>query len=202
MSAYNLEQLDALIMVRRFVAGLTRGRKQELLASLADYLGFRREVDRFFAENFAEFCDHKCFQTRVSACCSKEGIVTFFADVVVNALLSSGEDLDRIETALAKTTGGNKCVYLGPEGCLLRVSPIVCAMFLCDAAKKEAFSKNPSCARRWEELKNRRKTFTWPDQPVLFDYIEQVFIEVGLESPLMYLHNTPGMLRVKQQAKK
>ena len=49
-----------------------------------------------------------------------------------------------------------------------------------------------------QEFKQREKAFRWPDQPVLFDDIEAVFLNAGLSSPLMYLHNSPGLLRVKK----
>jgi hypothetical protein len=34
---------------------------------------------------------------------------------------------------------------------------------------------------------------------VLFDDLEAFFIDCGCTSPLMYLHNSPGLLRVKQK---
>jgi len=49
-------------------------------------------------------------------------------------------------------------------------------------------------------LEAKRKRFTWPDQPVLFDDLESYFMKSGYRSPLMYLHNSPGLLRVKQKA--
>jgi hypothetical protein len=73
-------------------------------------------------------------------------------------------------------------------------------MFLCEKAEKTVFSDNLAAAEVWEALKCRRKTFTWPDRPVLFDDIETVFIEAGHVSPLMYLHHSPGRIRVKQKA--
>ncbi|MGD2030721.1 MAG: hypothetical protein PVG86_12380, partial [Desulfobacterales bacterium] len=54
----------------------------------------------------------------------------------------------------------------------------------------------------WNELKQRKKIYTWPDRPVLFDDLERYFMNAGYSSPLMYLHNSPGLLRIKKQAKK
>jgi hypothetical protein len=44
------------------------------------------------------------------------------------------------------------------------------------------------------------KSFRWPDRPVLFDQLEQVFMAVGCRSPLMYINTSPGLLRIKQKA--
>jgi hypothetical protein len=136
----------------------------------------------------------------LSACCSREGIVTFFADGVINVLLSTPQETDRLATVLQKGDNGPKCVYLGSNGCLWRLKPIVCAMFLCDRAEEEVFRDRPALRRQWEAYREHKKRFTWPDRPVLFDAIEANFIAAGCTSPLMYLHNSPGLLRVKQQA--
>ena len=53
-----------------------------------------------------------------------------------------------------------------------------------------------------DALAQERKRFTWPDRPVLFDDLEQYFMDAGCTSPHMYLHNSPGLLRVKQMARK
>jgi len=79
-----------------------------------------------------------------------------------------------------------------------RVKPIVCEMFLCEQAKKEVFREKAWAEDAWEELKQRKKLYTWPDRPVLFDDLERYFMDAGYSSPLMYLHNSPGLLRVKQ----
>ncbi len=202
MDEYNREQTDALSMARRRLADLSVSRKQELEASIAPYLAFREEVDAFLSRCFQEVCTRACYESRLSACCSHEGIITFFADVVINALMSSERELNSLRDALHGYGEGRqlKCVYLGSNGCLWRVKPIVCEMFLCDRALKEAFENHPGANETWEALKERKKRFTWPDRPVLFDAIEKMFIEAGCESSLMYLHNSPGMLRVKKLA--
>jgi hypothetical protein len=51
-------------------------------------------------------------------------------------------------------------------------------------------------------LKQREKHFRWPDRPVLFDDLEKYFMAAGYSSPLMYLNNSPGLLRVKELARK
>ena len=120
--------------------------------------------------------------------------------MVVNALASSPPQLDAVERVLAVENRGFKCVFLSEKGCLWQVRPIVCAMFLCDPAMEKAFSLDPEAAARWKRFEARRKAYTWPDKPVLFDDLEQVFIEAGCQSPLMYLNTSPGLLRVKQRA--
>jgi hypothetical protein len=45
----------------------------------------------------------------------------------------------------------------------------------------------------------KEKQFTWPAKPILFDELEELFLQSGLQSPLMYCHLSPGLLRVKAQ---
>ena len=202
MSSYNQEQSDALVMVRRYVAGLGENEKADLVASLDDYLRFRQSVDDFLQTYFGSVCSQACYQSRLSACCSREGIVTFFADVVINVLLSTPQEIDRLAETLRLDDNGLKCVYLGRNGCLWRLKPIVCAMFLCDRAENGVFQDRPAVRRQWDAYREHKKRFTWPDRPVLFDDLEAIFIAAGYTSPLMYLHNSPGLIRVKQEAKK
>ncbi|MFC1494817.1 hypothetical protein ACFL6W_06030 [Thermodesulfobacteriota bacterium] len=51
-----------------------------------------------------------------------------------------------------------------------------------------------------DQLKEDEKCFTWPDKPVLFDELEALFIKKDFDSPLMYFHKSPGLLRVKSEA--
>ena len=74
-------------------------------------------------------------------------------------------------------------------------------MFLCDSSMAQVFDHRPKARQKWEAFLDEKKRFTWPDQPVLFDQLESYFIDAGYTSPLMYLHNSPGLLRVKQKAK-
>ncbi len=199
MSSYHKEQSETLSAVRQHLATLSSSEKQELEAMTADYVSFREEVDAFLSEHFGSVCTQKCYQSRLSACCSREGIITFFADVVINALLSHDDDLEALMRVLETPNKGFKCVYLGENGCMWQMKPIVCEMFLCDQAEKEVFGEKPDARKTWEVLNQRKKQYTWPDHPILFDTLEQYFLDAGYDSPLMYLHNSPGLLRVKAQ---
>jgi hypothetical protein len=200
MSAYQAEQLAALSAARLHLKALPRQELGELLALVEDYLGFRRRVEGFLNLHFGAVCDRTCYQSRLSACCQREGIITFFADVVINLLVSEESEADALAAALSRDHAGFKCVYLGAQGCLWRVKPIVCQMFLCASAQANVFGRHQEAERQWRKLERERKGFTWPDRPVLFDRIEKNFIAAGCSSPLMYLHLSPGLLRLKQRA--
>lgn len=200
MNDYQFEQLEALSLVRMHLKVQPRGERDKLRQMAADYLEFRRRVDRFLETYFGSVCDQTCYQSRLSACCSREGIITFFADVVINQLFSAEAEIDGLASALRQDTSGFKCVYLGPAGCRWRIKPIVCQMFLCEPAKAKVFRQHPPAESEWLELERQRKKFTWPDRPVLFDVLEKYFIAMGCSSPLMYMHQSPGLLRVKQKA--
>jgi hypothetical protein len=197
---YQKEQLAALQLVRTHIAAVGVSGTALLLELISPYLLFRRETDMFLSANFSQICSSACYESRLSACCAKEGIITFFADVVMNALVSNEGMLDRLQERLGRPNTGFKCVYLGKEGCLWKVKPVVCQMFLCDRAEEKVFTETPAAGRMWDALKRQRKEFTWPDKPVVFDRIETVFMEAGYTSPLMYLHNSPGLIRVKRRA--
>jgi hypothetical protein len=200
MGEYQIEQLEALSLVRLHLKSLPPSERQTLLASAADYLDFRATVDRYLETHFGRVCDQACYRSRVSACCSREGIVTFFADVVINLLLSSEPEADELVRVLKRDHTGFKCVYLGETGCLWRIKPIVCQMFLCEPARARVLTHAPEAEAEWRRLEALRKTFTWPDRPVLFDQIEDYFLRAGCASRLMYLHNSPGLLRLKHKA--
>jgi hypothetical protein len=116
--------------------------------------------------------------------------------------VSSDEEIDRLVHALLTPNVGLKCVYLGNKGCVWRTKPVVCEMFLCEHARRTVFSRDPDAQQRWQRLRQREKTYTWPSRPVLFDYLETVFIKAGYDSSLMYFHNSAGLLRVKDQSVK
>jgi hypothetical protein len=200
MSEYQFEQLEALSVVRMYLKALSGGEKDKLRLMAADYLEFRSRVDRFFETYFGSICDQSCYQSRLSACCSREGIITFFADVVLNLLFSEEDDIDALASVLRQEARGFKCVYLGSAGCRWRIKPIVCQMFLCEPAKTKVFRQHPEAESEWLELERQRKKFTWPDRSVLFDALEKYFISLGCSSPLMYMHQSPGLLRIKQNA--
>ena len=188
-------------MVLAHLQSLSEADRRALVDLTAEYLAYRNNVNAFLSAHLADICTQKCYQSRLSACCSKDGIITFFADVVINALVSSLKEIHSLIRLLNKTNPGLKCIYLGPAGCCWRLKPIVCAMFVCDTAQKQVFERSPQARKKWEELKYLKKKYTWPDRPVLFDTFEALFIKAGYASSLMYLHNSPGLLRVKQQAK-
>lgn len=200
MNSYHKEQSDALEMVQRYLEGISVLERKKLEAEVSDYLLFRDEVGSFLSTHFSEVCTQKCYQSKLSACCSREGIITFFGEVVINALISQEKEIKELLSVLKKPNDGFKCVYLGENGCMWRVKPIVCEMFLCEQAKKDVFDLNPGAGQVWEGLKMRKKLYTWPDRTVLFDTLEKYFLNAGYLSPLMYMHNSPGLLRVKRKA--
>ncbi|MDP3284752.1 MAG: hypothetical protein Q8M56_10035 [Desulfobacterales bacterium] len=199
--SYHEEQLDALLIVAEHLGTPESRIRRELLDMATGYFSFRSEADDFLSENFSDICNEKCYRSNLSACCSREGIVTFFADVVINLLVSVPEEISELRAVLEKENRGFKCVYLGNKGCLWRLKPVVCEMFLCDTAKNKVYSRKPGLIQEWTALKKKEKSFTWPDRPVLFDKIESYFKAAGYSSSLMYMHNSPGLLRVKKLAK-
>jgi hypothetical protein len=200
ISPYQQEQIEAISLVAMHLDSLPPDRIKTLKSATLEYLLFREDVDAFLNTYFSSTCTKKCFENNLSACCSREGIIAFFADIVINALFSTPGERKHLLAVLQKPNTGLKCIYLGPEGCLWRIKPIVCQMFLCDTAKENVFSEHPLAESAWNVLKNREKQFTWPDQKVLFDFLEDVFIDAGYSSSLMYLHNSPGLLLVKKRA--
>jgi hypothetical protein len=199
---YQKEQLETLIMVEKACRRLAPRDQARLMAALNDYLHFRTKLSRFLKRHFSSVCNQTCFQSHLSACCSKEGIITFFGDMAVNVALSKPSDIERLQQRLRKENDGQRCIYLGSAGCLWQMKPIVCEMFLCDSAQKEIFAADPALKKKWQAFKKRRKDFTWPDKPVLFDWLEKFFMDAGVRSPLMYLNTSPGLLRVKKKAEK
>ena len=200
MNDYQQEQRDALRTAREGLARINRSNLNVLKASIGDYLGFRQSVDQFLKVHFSSICTQLCYQSQTSACCSKDGIITFFADTVINALYADPGKLDQMENALKRDNPGHRCIYLTTDGCSWTIRPVVCAMFLCDRAMDTAFTANPRAITIWQELRRQEQTFKWPDRPVLFDHIEQVFMAMGYRSSLMHLNLSPGLLRVKQRA--
>lgn len=195
MNDYQMEQREALQIVRRH---LHQASPADLAEQIAAYLAFRQKTARFYNARIEPVCRQKCFKTGISGCCTKDGIIVFFADVVINALQSTTRQLDRLEQAIDFPALGGKCIFLTQSGCAWQVKPIVCEMFICHPARQQAFADSPSKAQEWKALEQERKTFTWPDQPVLFEHLERFFLNLGQRSTLMHIHNSPGLLRVKQ----
>lgn len=200
MNTYQQEQLDALNQIRHYLVSLSRSDMDLLKAEIQPYLIFRRRVNLFLGRHFTGYCTQSCFENRMSACCSKDGIITFWADAVINAFCSDKSQLSDLDDAIRHPHFTHKCVYLGPRGCRWQVRPLVCTMFLCDQAQDKAFDDKPAVKGEWEELKRQAKRYRWPDRVVLFDRIEQLCMAAGYESSLMYLNNSPGLLRVKQKS--
>lgn len=200
IGSYQQEQLDTLSMVLKHLNVQRSVEISALREKIEDYVAFRQEMHTFLDMHFKNLCTTKCYQSQLSACCSKEGIITFFADVVVNVLVSSEKEIKHLLQILQKPNNGNKCIYLGAKGCLWQIKPIVCERFLCDAAANEVFDSNPIAKNTWLRLKQQEKRFTWPDRPILFDDLEACFLKANLSSSLMYMHNSPGLLRIKQQS--
>ncbi len=200
MNSYQKEQLNDFIIVTKHLETISREEKTSLKNEVEEYVLFRKQVDDFLSDNFAEECTQKCFQSRLSACCSKDSIITFFADFVINVLFSPKSEVGALMDVLKQPNTGYKCVYLGKEGCRWKVKPIVCATFLCNKAKEKVFHQKPGLKETWDKFLLMDKKFRWPDRPVLFDRLEQYFIEAGYDSSSMYLHNSPGLLNVKKRA--
>ena len=200
MNEYQQEQLNALIIVRQGLAQLGDVESVKLARQIEPYIRFRASVDTFLNRYFKDECTRHCYRSRASACCSKDGIITFFADAVINALQAVPAELDRMVVALQQHNSGHRCIYLGDAGCIWTLRPIVCAMFLCDRAQKNIFGNHPGAEVEWARLRQQEKTFKWPDRPVLFDRLEQVFLELGYHSTLMHLNLSPGLQMVKKKA--
>jgi hypothetical protein len=200
MNDYQKEQYETLVSVREYINRLTASEIARLEKQAEPYFDFRRRVKCFLNDHFNAVCTRSCYQNQLSACCSRDGIITFFADVVINTLTSSKEQLDSLCSRLRKAHTGQKCIYLGDDGCTWRMKPIVCEFFLCQASTTQVFKNAPQAQKQWDAFKIEKKRYTWPDQPVLFDMLESYFIKAGCSSSLMYMHNSPGLLRVKQKA--
>ena len=197
LSEYNQQQKDAIIMVRQHLSHLPTSKLRWLNRRIKSYVQFRKAVNFFQEKHLSNICSQKCFTNSMSACCGREGIITFFADVVINLLLSTNKQIDTLLEILERDTGGFNCVYLNENGCLWLCKPIVCEMFLCDTAKNSVLAESESLATQWARLRRRERMYTWPTRPVLFDELEAFFLNGGFDSPLMYLHKSPGLLRLK-----
>ncbi len=189
-------------MIRKKLSGLPAKEIAKLKNMIGDYLDFRRETELFLKKCFGELCTIQCYQNDLSACCSRDGIITFFADMIINILMSDAEEISGLLEVLTKPDYGFKCVYLGDNGCLWKIKPVVCEMFLCDSVQNTVFNKYPEYREEWERLKRRQKGFTWPDRLILFDMLEEYFLDLGCSSPLMYLRNSPGLLKIKQDSQR
>jgi len=197
---YRDEQLQNQSIIQDFL----RARGEAEIASIRNlceaYLQFREDVARFQTRTLASYCHDACFQHQRSDCCNKDGIITFFADLVVNAVVSSPREIATLMESLQHPRKDMKCLYLGTQGCRWRIKPIVCEMFVCEHAKQKVFGGSADASETWRGLEKRALSFRWPDRVVLFDEIESRFLAAGVRSSLMYLHNSPGLIRIKKNA--
>ncbi len=200
ISEYNRDQWNSFKALEKACRGLPEVALEKLQESLVSYLHFRKRLDSYQQEYFGSFCQTTCFDSELSACCGFESIFTFFADQVITFLRSTPEEHETLLGRLAQPNKTERCVYLGGRGCAWKVSPISCAMFFCEQAKEAVFSENHPAQAAWEKLQLQEKAYTYPTQPVLFDDLESYFIDLGAESPYMYFHKSPGLLRVKAQS--
>jgi hypothetical protein len=200
VSDYNREQWASLHALRTALLGLSESELQTLRTTSEKYLQFREDLDCFQLRVFGPQCKNVCYDTGLSACCGFESIFTFFADHVINCLYSTMEDIEGLLCLIEKPNLTSRCVYLGKTGCLWKIRPISCAMFVCEDAKKSAFLKDPSSESAWMQFTAMEKEFSLPIKPVLFDDLESQFMRLGLQSPHMYYHQSPGLIRVKKKA--
>jgi hypothetical protein len=200
MNAYQKEQWEGYSQIFNQLKRMSPNDRTHLKNSTQTYIRFRQDLDRFQSQYFAMHCTQSCFQSSISACCSKDGIITFWADLVINAVHSNRIQMNQLMNAIEHPHQPTKCIYLQPRGCVWHIRPLVCAMFLCDSAAESVFTVKPKASGQWQQLKEKGRGFRWPDRTVLFDTIEQSFIALGCRSPLMYLNSSPGLLRVKQKA--
>lgn len=198
-SEYNRDQARSLEAIDAALARMGEEKVRVLLGMIEPYLAFRDDLERFHTRHVTGFCTGTCFETRESACCGFESIFTYFADLVIAWLRASGEERGRIRALLAAFNRTLHCVYLTEKGCLFRTSPVSCAMFLCDRAKA---ALSIEAQGEYAGLREREKEFTRPDKPILFDEIERIFIEAGVDSPHMYCHRLPGLLKLKARWRK
>jgi hypothetical protein len=199
-SEYNRDQLASFTAIRDACRRLSEAALRRLLERLQPYLEFRRELEAFQHRYLRQYCRRSCFATGLSACCGFESIITFFADQAITFLIAAAEERHALFDVLEHPGAAGKCVFLGPTGCIWRLPPVTCALFLCDRAKQTVFADDPAAAVLWQGFREGEKRFTHPVQPVLFDELERVFLELGAESPHMYFHSSPGLLRLKARA--
>ena len=100
MNSYQKEQAESFAMVQRHLATLSTGERKALELQISDYLLFRDEVDTFLSAHFSDLCTKKCYQNKLSACCSREGIITFFGDMDGSTLVSCNEEINALLEAL------------------------------------------------------------------------------------------------------
>ncbi|MCP4744627.1 MAG: hypothetical protein GY874_00565 [Desulfobacteraceae bacterium] len=199
MNDYQKEELEALEQISQTMVQLKPDERIMLSEMIEPYLSFRRKLDAFLSGKFSDHCTSSCYQNNLSACCSKDGIITFWADAVINLFCSSKAQIQDVYKSLKEPWSQVKCTYLTPGGCCWKVRPLVCAMFICDSAQKNVFGKNAQAKTKWRQFERTAKSFRWPDKIVLFDSLERCFMEKGCRSSLMHLNTSPGLLNIKKK---
>lgn len=197
-SEYNRDQYSSLTAILEVLRTLTARELESLRNSALPYLRFRRTLDAFQAAHIDPFCKTTCFDTDLSLCCGFESIFTFFADQVIALLFSREEEIAAMIRVLERPNRSGRCVYLGKAGCLMGIRPVSCAMFFCDKVKHGILS-DPLLEEHWKRLKQQEEEFTYPVKPVLFDEMEAFFMARGVDSPHMYYHKSPGLMRLKRK---
>lgn len=200
VSEYNRDQWDSFKAIEKACRSLSDLDLQGLQENLQSYLRFRDALATYQQKYFGAFCRTACFDSRISACCGFESIFTFFADQVVTYLMSAPAQRDAIFRRLEQPNRSSHCVFLAETGCIWRLPPISCAMFLCEKAKRSVFDDDHHAKAVWDEFLRLEKDYTHPTKQVLFDDIESYFILLGVESPHMYFHQSPGLLRLKSRS--
>ena len=200
MNTYQKEHFDTFRLVLDYLVGSPPAERRHLRDLSARYVDFRNRSGHYQRTHVAEFCTSKCYSTRMSLCCSRDSIVVYFADVVINCLHSGSSEIQSMIHLLRHSNQGQRCVYLSPEGCRWRISPVVCGMFLCDEAIACITAAGEPTAKQWRAFEEERRRYTWPDRPVVFDALEQWFLERGHSSPLMHLNTSPGLLALKRKS--
>ena len=71
---------------------------------------------------------------------------------VVKALQPIVDEINNLEDRLKVDPGGFKCIFLTDKGCLWKLKPIVCEMFLCDHAKNMLTKADARIMDEWNEL--------------------------------------------------
>jgi len=200
ISEYNQDQLTSVLSILEVLATLPEEEVGALQARIRPYLAFREDISEFYGSLFRDACRESCFDTGVSACCGFESIITFFADHVISLLESSEQEIEALVSVLRRPNLTRRCVFLGESGCTWKIPPISCAMFLCSQVKEMVFDARPDARSIWSEHQRSEKEYTYPNQPVLFDELEAFFMKRGCESPHLYFHRSPGLLRIKSKS--
>ena len=179
MNDYQQEQWDALGQICSKIGSIDSIHSGELFLAIQSYVQFRNQLDNFLTQHFGQVCTRACFESRTSACCSKDGIIAFWADLVINAIHATQKEVDDLSASIQNPLYPHKCIYLGAQGCRWRIRPLGCALFLCDRVQDAVLKPCPDLRKRWEYFLVTGKSFRWPDRPVLFDKLEQVFMAAG-----------------------